>query len=252
MSVDGVAEETVRHPAKFSVPIVGVINQVLTDRLPRQASILDPFAGVGGIHVMCEDRLRWRSFAIEIEPEWAEQSTLHGWTWAGDFFEFDPNVDRFSGKDWTDNRYLSLKTPEAFDCVVTSPAYGNRMADHHVPSEADKSRRLTYRHSLGRELTDNNSGAMQWGPDYRAFHVRAWKKVHALLVPGGLFVLNVKNHVRRGKVQHVAEWHRERCQRVGFELLEDNKVPVPGMRFGANSGLRVEHEHVYVFKKGNK
>lgn len=40
----------------------------------------------------------------------------------------------------------SLPFPdEAFDAIITSPTYGNRMADHH--DARDNSRRLTYRHS---------------------------------------------------------------------------------------------------------
>ena len=50
-----------------------------------------------------------------------------------------------------------------FDMVVTSPTYGNRMADHH--NAKDGRRRITYTHNLGRTLTPGNSGAMQWGED---------------------------------------------------------------------------------------
>ena len=37
------------------------------------------------------------------------------------------------------------------DCIVTSPCYGNRMADHH--DAKDSSRRITYKHKLGRDMS---------------------------------------------------------------------------------------------------
>jgi hypothetical protein len=83
---------------------------------------------------------------VELEPEWASQ---HPRTMVGDA--------------------RALPLPDAtFDMVVTSPTYGNRMTDHH--NAKDGSRRITYTHNLGRTLTPGNSGAMQWGEDYRQLH----------------------------------------------------------------------------------
>lgn len=219
------------HPAKFSREVLDVIESMLHAYLPLGGTVLDPFGGVGGIHKLNGP---WETYAVEIEPEWAAQSAELGHTWCGDFFEFQP---------WALDGW-----PTEFDAVVTSPTYGNRMADHH--DARDGSKRITYKHKLGRDLTDNNSGAMQWGAEYKAFHMFAWRRVYrAMLTPGGLFVLNVKDHVRNKRIVPVVDWHRERAERTGFVLLQDEYVETPGMRFGANHTLRVDGEHVMLFRR---
>lgn len=58
---------TVKHPAKFSDPIIDVL-------LEETASVvgvaLDPFAGTGKVHQL--QRKGLRTVGVEIEPEWAE------------------------------------------------------------------------------------------------------------------------------------------------------------------------------------
>jgi hypothetical protein len=194
---------------------------------------LDPFGGVGGVHdaIGKMENPKVATFAVELEPEWAEQSAQKGLTVCADFLQWSPHpsmVENIAG-------------------VVTSPTYGNRMADHH--NAKDPSKRITYRHSLGRPLSDNNSGGMQWGVEYRAFHIKAWLKVEELLQPGGLFVLNVKDHMRQGARVDVCEWHSRVLRDMGFYLLDEEVVPVKGMGFGANGRERIGHEMVYAFKK---
>ena len=79
------------------------------------------------------------------------------------------------------------------------------MADHH--NAYDPQTRHTYRHDLGRDLNPANSGAMQWGDEYREFHVAAWMEAVRVLRSGGRFVLNIKDHIRDAKWQDVAGWH---------------------------------------------
>jgi hypothetical protein len=88
---------------------------------------------------------------------------------------------------------------------------------------------------------------LQWGDKYRAFHVAAWTEARRVLSPGGLFVLNIKNHIRAGKEMFVTEWHVETLQGLGFAMLEHEKVEVPSMRFGQNGDARVKHESVVLF-----
>ncbi len=223
----------VDHPAKFSPAIVEVLRERV--HLPYGATVLDPFGGVGGIHRINGD---WLTYAVELEREWADESLFYGPTHCGDFLEFGTITDP-----------IPTGWPHAYDAVVTSCTYGNRMADSHTPGPGDTSKRITYRHKLERPLTDNNSGGMQWGPNYRGFHILAWKKVHRLLVPGGLFVLNVSDHVRQHKIVRVSDWHRETCERVGFEVVDHHEVPTRRMKFGANAELRIEHENVYVMRR---
>jgi hypothetical protein len=249
-------DQKVRHPAKFNDQILGVIADVLARETIRQATsvedarplrILDPFGGVGRIHEL--RRPMWDTFVIELEKEWATQAAVLGPTWHGDFFQYstpEPGMVHqrmdFGWQEWPHDG--------GWDVVVTSPAYGNRMADHHTPSPEDTSRRNTYRHALGRPLDDNNSGRMQWGKNYRLFHLAAWRKVWDLLLPDGIFVLNVKNHIRRGVETRVVEWHRIICENViGFVLEDDYEIEVSGLRHGENHDVRVDVEHVFLFRK---
>lgn len=218
------------HPAKFSAPIMDVIADILANHLPHGSTILDPFGGVGGIHDLSEN---YDTFAVEIEKEWADQAKERGATWCGDFLEFTPDAY------W----------PRVFDAIVTSPAYGNRMADNHTPGPNDTSSRITYRHKLGRPLTTGNAGGYQWGDKYRMFHRAAWRKAVDLLAPDGLFVLNVSDHIRGGEVVPVSDWHRDRLIALGLTVIEDHRVETQRMGFGKNREARVDHERVIVLRK---
>lgn len=212
---------TVRHPARYTDLLLPVFAQLAKGR----KSILDPMAGTGKIFLLREHGITTEIKAIEIEPEWA---AMHPETQMGNA--------------------LDLPFPNSyFDCVIVSPCYGNRMADHHHAK--DSSHRNTYTHALGRTLHDDNSGAMQWGLQYKAFHVAAWAEVHRVLCVDGSFILNVKDHIRKGQRQHVVDWHIETLVTHGFTLLQHVKVNCPGNRFGQNGKARIDYESVLEFKR---
>ena len=212
------------HPATFSNDIIAAIDK----HLPATGTVLDPFAGEGGIHELA--RTERRTVGIECEAEWADE---HDETIHGDAIEVM--------RDMAD---------ETFDAIVAAPTYGNRMADHH--EAADDSVRLTYKHTLGRDLSDNNSGAMQWGPEYRAFHEDAWAEAVRVLAPGGTFTLNIKNHVRDGVEQRVAEWHISTLiLQHDLEMIALDVVPTRGLMAGANAATRTGHEFVITFRKSD-
>jgi hypothetical protein len=243
----------VKHPAKYSKSVwLTIFRDVakLVVMHPEKTDwhVLDPFGGVGGIfdlHSMEWDfdagQLVFHITSVEIEEEWSGVASGHP--------RYRPHTsDRSLAMDFFDFA-IHPANREAFDLVVTSPTYGNRMADHHTPSPEDTSERNTYRHKLGRPLTEGSSASLQWGDEYREFHRAAWDEIFDLLEPGGYFILNVKDHIRKKTKQPVAAWHRAYCGSIGFNLITDSQVAVRGNRQGENGEVRVDHEHVFLFQK---
>ncbi|MGW8178396.1 MAG: methyltransferase domain-containing protein [bacterium] len=204
-----------RHPAKYSEPIIEALDELVIDGL-----ILDPFAGTGRIHRLANERRR--TVGVELEPEWAE---------------LDPRT--------IVGNALHLPFPDnTFDAVVTSPVYGNRMSDHH--NARDDSKRNTYKHTLGRDLHPDNSGQLHWGPAYRDFHEKAWKEARRVLKPHGQFVLNISDFIKKGEIQPVSEWHHKfLTDSLGYTTENQQDITTRRHREGSNSHLRVAVEHLF-------
>lgn len=212
------------HPAKFTKAIIDEARKVL-DLQGFSGHILDPFAGVGGVHALAQsDR---HTHGIELEPEWAE---THPHTIVGD-------ATRLNYQD------------QCFEAVVTSPPYGNRMADKYA-GDAKGSKRYTYRVALGRDLSPNSIAALQWSGTYMKMIGEALDEIERVLKPGGLFLLNVSDHIRDGAVARVSDWFEHEVAVVRqFRELDDIHVPTPRMGHGQNAKARVEYEHLYVFER---
>jgi tRNA G10 N-methylase Trm11 len=214
----------VKHCAKFTDSILDALEELLVE-YEVKGVVLDPFAGVGRVHELQNRVWGIRTVGVEIEEEWAKQSewTIHG-----------------------DSRFLAdIVTERYAHAIVTSPAYGNRMADSYA-GDAKGSRRHTYRIALGRPLTDGNGASMQWGRGYRSLHSQVWRQCALVLKPGGLAFINVKNHIRGGVEQNVVGWHIAELIRQGFGVEEVRWVDTPGMREGQNHELRVDGERIIV------
>ena len=224
------------HPAKFSDSILEVLQRVLQEEVEqhqRHLRVLDPMAGTGRIHELAG---AWTTVGVELEPEWA---AYHPRTLVADA--------------------TALPFPDhAFDAAITSPAYGNRMADAHDAKDVYKTGpragqltdRITYRHKLGRRLSPGNGGGFQWGGKYREVHLRILAEMVRVTTPGGLVVVNVSNHIRNHQEVDVAGWWREAMERTDMLAPEqDVTVPTPRMRYGQNHGARVEYEWVFVLRR---
>lgn len=219
-----------KHPATYTKTLMPEFRRILIEQLgPSDPAhphvVLDPFAGVGTIH---ELRPEYSTIGVELEPDWAQESP---YTYIGDSTDLPEHWETF------------------FDAVVTSPTYGNRMADHH--DAKDGSKRHTYRHTLGRALTKGNTGGMQWGDEYRNVHTRVWQEVARVLRHGGVFILNISDHIRKGEVVPVAAWHRDVICTMGFTLVNTDHEHTPRQRHGANGHLRVDYEVIYTFRRND-
>ena len=207
------------HPAKYTNSLLPIFQEII-DKYNCE-KILDCFAGTGKVH-----HLNCKTIGLELEEEWANQSKG---TIIGDATNMPFKDNEFCG-------------------VCTSPTYGNRMADSH--NAKDDSKRNTYTHKLGRELKVNNSGKMQWGESYRDIHRLAWKECYRVMKKDGIFILNFKNHIRKGKEVDVFGWHIKELINLNFILREVKQVPVKGNGFGENGNSRVPFEYVAVLQKG--
>jgi tRNA G10 N-methylase Trm11 len=214
-----------KHPAKYSMPLLGIFKDIVYENYPLQnkqqkVKILDPFAGTGRIH---DIDLNFETVGIEIEKEWAD---MHEKTICADSTNMPFNDD-------------------FFDFIITSPTYGNRMADCH--NAKDGTKRNTYTHVLGRMLSDNNSGKMQFGNSYKKLHEKVYQECKRVLYDGGYLVLNMKNHIRKGIEVDVCGWHKQCLLDIGFDFKYEITVKLKGNGFGKNMDKKVPYEKVMIF-----
>lgn len=221
-----------RHPAKYTDSFIPIFADILNEYGAEK--VLDPFAGTGKLASVKQYGFNGSVYANELEREWLE-----------------PNVYGCDSLTYCDAEALDYPL-EFFDAICTSPTYGNRMADHH--NAKDGSRRITYTHCLGRQLADGNTGKMQWGKAYRDKHAAIYKNIIPFLKVGGVFILNISNHIRKGEEIDVVSWHKEELEKNGLTLIEDKQIETPRMKQGANADKRPRTEHILLFEKkeGNK
>jgi tRNA G10 N-methylase Trm11 len=210
-----------KHPAKYTDALLLTMAQMLKGR----RRILDPFGGTGKVFLL----EHWLGAGVEIQAT-----------------ELEPEFAAINPRTTLGNA-LCLPWPDRyFDAVCTSPAYGNRMADPLFWGDIG----MTYASELHRELHPDNGGRFQWGDEYKSFHRKAWAESRRVLRFGGAFVLNIKDHIRRGERKYVTQWHIDTLCGLGFRLLRHERINTPSMRYGANSDKRVEYESVILFELG--
>lgn len=255
------------HPAKWSSPVVLELAEVVATERERQGhplAVLDPFAGIGRGRLA--DALRPNAsevLGVELQSEWCvDELTIQA--------NACQLPDRWTGR---------------FHAVVTSPCYGNRVADHHQAADRCKacqgrrvqvladstdgephrpcptckgtglSWRNTYAHALrrhGAELVQGSAAGMPWGPEYRALHRRALAEIIRVVAEGGLLAINMSNHLRTEVTggpqveQLVVEWWLNEVIVAGCRIHEVRRVKTSRNGNGANGGARVDGEVIIV------
>lgn len=242
--------EPVAHPAPWNLHVLGYVDDVLaaeTERLgKKRLLVLDPFGGIGRIHDLPHDTV-----TVELEQEWADQGADRGESWIGDA---------------TDMHWFRRNS---FHALATSATFGNRMGDHHDANDAHKlcggggcdkchwtglSHRRTYKHYLGRDLSDNNSGAMHWGREYRRLHTVFLLEAMRVTKPGGPIIVNMANHFKTFKKgedaieQRVCEWWIFTMIKLGMNVDEIRRIHTSKYRFGAHRETRTKGELVIVMR----
>jgi hypothetical protein len=216
--------EGVRHDCTFSLELWPHLRAAMEKR-PR---VLDPFAGVGTIHDLAPEGTE--TLGIEIEPEWA---ACHPQTICGDTQRILPRLLRGERPGW-----------EHGGAVVTSPCYGNREADYF--DAKDGSRRHGYGFSLGRRPSAASAANMTFGPEYCRFHYPVILRIRDWVEPGGIFVLNMKDHPVRKKRVRVCDWWIGVTIMCDFELVDTVEIDTRGAP-GAN---RSEYpECLFTFRR---
>jgi hypothetical protein len=60
-------------------------------------------------------------------------------------------------------------------------------------------------------------------------------------------VLNISDHIRKGKRQYVSSWHTKALLNMGFHLAATSRVQTQRLRTGSNAQARVASELVLAF-----
>lgn len=126
-------------PAKFSASVVDALEDELRTRRLGLGIVLDPFAGVGGVHELADRLPGLVTVGVELEPEFA---AVHERTIRGDSRDLPALLPQLrdavaAAQGHPQHRYAT----DLFNIVVTSPAYGNRLADQYLGSDNEKCRK---------------------------------------------------------------------------------------------------------------
>lgn len=212
------------HPCTYPKKFIPIFANILKDRNTKKA--LDIFGGIGGLAKVKEYGYTGQVIINEIEPKWAKEA--------------EKVADKVICGDARKLRLLS----HSVDAIVTSPTYGNDMA------VTSPSREQTYTVCNQKPLQEGNTGKVTWGDTYKELHKDAYKEAYRVLTKNGIIVINIKNHIRKGKVQNVAKWHRDTLQDIGFKLINIKRVKCSGVSIGGLNLPRVSYEHIMVLEKG--
>lgn len=220
------------RPRKHYTRYNAAILEAVKVRIGESKEILDPMAGTMERLRTLEDPANgWHLVhGVEYEQEW---------------------VDGYPHPRLVQGDARDLPYPDAsFDVIVVSPSYGNRDSDRSG-DWWDNPDRKTYAAALGRNPSRGSLCVPFQDPYYRQGHTLAWAEAVRVLRPGGLFVINLKNHMAGGVIQRVSQWHKAVLRdTLRMQEVDDTSVAVSGRHSGAHTDVRAEQtEKIYIFSR---
>ena len=216
------------HPAKFPQRVIDEIAALLPYYVGPGSSILDPFAGVGGIHDLRGHG--YQTMGVEIVGKWA---FARSGTVLGDATEI---AMIFAGQQ--------------FDAVVTSPTWGNGLGQRSPHPNAGDGKRYAYADAVGEKLEPTNTGGVRFGKRYRALHETVWAQCNELLRPGGILMFNCRDSPNGQKMPRpVTGWHITALQALGLELDVISAVAARGIGHGERRNSIGDAELIVVMRK---
>ncbi len=209
------------HPAKFSDVILDHIATII----PANTEwIYDPMAGIGKITELGN---AYKYHCNEIELEWSSQI----------------QADIVTACDAKNVMFIPGSV------VITSPPYGNRMADCFI-TDNKRSMMGRYAGDLGRRLSKGNAGALNFGNSYTLMMTEIYQSIFNRMSKGESFILNVSNFIKNGVEQNVIGFYLTLFVINGYTLDSCQPINTPrDKRHGANSHVRVDHEVVMKWRK---
>lgn len=253
------APEVFSHPAKLHL---GLLQKIITLYTREGETLLDPMAGTGSLMLAAIQR---RNVILrDLQPEYVAlmQASV-------------PYIHRASGLfngGLIDIDHADAKTLECppFNHVIFSPPYGfetgngisnerrmralndksyDKRWERYFNQPCHASFAGGFRYAGGNKNTGNKSGRNYWG-DMRLIYGH----IADLMPSGGLMILILKNHFRRGKLRDVVSQTVVEVEQLGLCLLArhgrliDN--PSLWQRRRKEQGQPiVEIEDVLVFRK---
>jgi len=252
------SSEVFSHPAKLHL---GLLQKLIDLYTCPGETLLDPMAGTGSLMIAATQQ---RNVIVrDLQPEYVDL-----------MYDSVPSIHRCAGLfgGLIDIDQADAKTLECppFNHAIFSPPYGfetgngvsneRRMRilnqrqhggrwDRYLEQPCHASFAGGFRYAGGNQNTGNKSGRNYWG-DMQLIYGR----IIQLLPSGGLMILVLKNHYRRGVLRDIVAQTVVEVEKMGVEMaaqhgrLIDN--PSLWQRRRKEQGLPiVEVEDVLVFRK---
>ena len=229
--------ESRAHPATYTKGLLPIFADIIATHLEHDfgaTKILDPMAGEGSIFDLRDELHRRNRRGIIIEA-----SDVHPWHHGRRDHRGDRLVQTADATalEWDD---------EDFDVIVTSPPYGNRMADK---LSVDGDHRHTYADRRGEDAGPTDTSGMQWGNAYRTTMATIWAELFRVLRGDGLLILNCKDHIRDGHYIDVTGFNAGALVRLDLVPVATRFLVTPGVQGVENADARTPGEYVIAFRK---